>query len=126
MAQYNTPGNPLAAALTGKLHYAHLPQASPYPCGVFTTVSSTPAEMFSRTMERVSVQFTIWDRPESDDPAVLLDIQAKLIALFNWCRLSLTGWNFIAMKKTRQQFGRDEEFQNLWYAQTTFEILISQ
>ncbi len=96
VTKYNT-GTALKAANTGGLWYDDPAQNTAFPYIAYYDLSGEPEYTFKENMERVQIQFSIWGKTKSK--ATVLDIYDKLIALFDWCTLTLTGYTSIYMKR---------------------------
>ena len=97
-------------ALTNGLHNAEAPQGTEYPYIVFSYPSGVPDWTFSSDERELVIQFNIHDNNTSVVNVNL--IYKALHDLFDWCTLSITGWNLTYMKEILENRVRvDDKWQ---------------
>lgn len=102
----NGAATALKNAVTG-MYLTEAPQGTAYPYIVYHKISGVPDWTFSEDMENVLIQFNIYD--DNSSSATINDIYTKLIALYDWCTLSVTNWNSIYMKRELDELTRDND-----------------
>ena len=108
----------LSGVVTG-MYFTEAPQDAVMPYVVFHKISGVPDHTFTEDMENVIIQFNIFDDHSSS--TTVNDIYAKLTALFDWCTLTVAGWNSIYMKRELDNLTRDNDIWN-YFAQFRLEI----
>ena len=108
----------LKAVITD-LYNTEVPQDAVMPYVVYHKISGVPDYTYTEDMENVIIQFNIFDDHSSS--TTVNDIYAKLTALFDWCTLTVAGWNSIYMKRELDNLTRDNDIWN-YFAQFRLEI----
>jgi len=108
----------LKAAITG-FYFTEAPQDAVMPYIVYHKISGVPDYTYTEDMENVIIQFNIFDDHSSS--TTVNDIYAKLTALFDWCILTVAGWNSIYMKRELDNLTRDNDIWN-YFLQFRLEI----
>jgi hypothetical protein len=94
--QYNASGD--LVTLLPSLWDTEVKQGTAFPYGVFQEISNTDNPTFSDTKEDYMIQFKIYS-DISGSCASLDLILVQLLAAFNNCTLSVSGYIFVFMKK---------------------------
>lgn len=89
-------GTPLATAIGSRLHDGRAPQNPTPPYVVYFIISTVPDRTFSEDMSDVILQFSIFSI--ASGKTEILDINAKLIALYDKCSITASGWKQIFME----------------------------
>jgi hypothetical protein len=105
----------LKAATPGGLHFSEAPQSKPMPFVVYDIISAMPDYTFTENYEGATVQFAIYSN--TSDSAQVNDIFGKLIAVFDWCTLTLTGYTSIYMKRTFSHVEKNTDDPQIRYWQ---------
>ncbi|HQN18884.1 MAG TPA: hypothetical protein PKV86_07090 [Syntrophobacteraceae bacterium] len=106
-------GSALSTALGGRLYNSVAAQTATPPFGVFMLVAGTPDWTFTEAQEDVLIQFSLFDSNASVGP--ICDAYELLTALFDDCKLSVTGWTHLYMHRQSQQLVREEEDPGCWH-----------
>lgn len=96
-------GSDLASALSGGLHADEAPGRTDRPYGIVTVISETPAYTFDTTHEHLRVQIDLYSKNNGE----VLDLATTAKNLFDDCRLSIAGYDFINMERTMARKVRD-------------------
>ena len=84
----------VSATYPGLYHY-QAPQNAPFPYCVYGLVSGLAGPTFTENEENEWIQFSLYtEEPNAAPAGVLL---AKLYSLFDYCTLTVAGYNFISM-----------------------------
>ena len=108
----------LKAAITG-LYLEEAIQTAVYPYGVYHKISGVPGYTFTEEMENVIIQFDLYDN--SSGTTKINTAYTALTALFDWCSLSVTGWNSIYMKRELDLLNRENDIWH-YFCQYRLEI----
>jgi len=108
----------LKAAVTG-MYFTEAPQGTIYPYIVYHKISGVPDYTFTEDMENVIIQFNIYS--DSSSSTTINDIYTKLTALYDWCSLTVTGWNRIYIKRELDNLTRENDIWN-YFVQYRLEI----
>jgi len=108
----------LKAAVTG-MYFNKAIQTAVMPYIVYHKISGRPDYTFTEDMENVLIQFNIYDNNSSS--ATINDIYTKLTALYDYCSLTVTGWNSIYMKRELDNLTRENDIWN-YFIQYRLEI----
>ena len=108
----------LKAVITG-FYFTEAPQDAVLPYVVYHKISGVPDYTYTEDMENVIIQFNIFDDHSSS--TTVNDIYAKLTALFDWCTLTVAGWDSIYMKRELDSLVRDNDIFN-YFLQYRLEI----
>lgn len=94
--------------ISGKLYLGIAPQNSTYPYVVYSLVSDVYSWNFSLNgeFETVLLQFSIYS--ESASPLEAENIYTDLIALYDWCSLSISGYTHLYMRRENSNLLWDE------------------
>lgn len=106
-------GSALSTALGGRLYNTVAPQGAAFPYAVFLLVAGTPDWTFTEAQEESLIQFSLFDKSEGVGP--VCDAYELLTALFDDCKLSVTGWTHLYMHRQSQQLVKDEEDPGVWH-----------
>ena len=99
----------LKAVITG-FYFSEAPQDAVMPYAVYHKISGRPDYTYTEDMENVLIQFNIYD--DNSSSTTINDIYKKLTALFDWCGLTVTGWNSIYMKRELDMLTRENDVWN--------------
>ena len=108
----------LSGAVTG-MYLTEAPQGTAYPYIVYHKITGTPDWTFSEDMENVIIQFNIFDDHSSS--TTINDIYTKLKALYDWCSLTISGWDSIYMKRELDHLTKENGIWN-YFVQFRLEI----
>ena len=108
----------LKAVITD-LYNTEAPQDAVMPYIVYHKISGVPNYTYTEEAENVIIQFNIFDDHSSS--TTVNDIYAKLTALFDWCTLTVAGWNSIYMKRELDNLNRSNDIWN-YFVQYRLEI----
>jgi len=108
----------LKAAVTN-MYFSEAIQTAVLPYIVYHKISGRPDYTFTEDMENVLIQFNIYDSNSSS--ATINDIYTKLTALYDYCSLTVTGWNSIYMKRELDNLTRENDIWN-YFIQYRLEI----
>ena len=86
----------LKAAVTG-MYFNKAIQTAIMPYIVYHKISGRPDYTFTEDMENTLIQFNIYDSNSSS--VTVNDIFEKLKTCYDWCPLTVTGWDSIYMKR---------------------------
>ena len=89
-------GTPFATAIGSRLYDTRAPQNPTLPYAVYFIVSNVPDRTFSEDMADILVQFSIFSGASAQTE--ILDIGAKLIAVYDKAVLSASGSKQIFME----------------------------
>lgn len=115
--KYN--GNAALKAVVSGMYFTEAPQGTAYPYIVYHKISGVADYTFTEDMENVIIQFNIYS--DSNSSTTINDIYTKLTALYDWCSLTVTGWNSIYMKRELDNLTRDNGVWN-YFVQYRLEI----
>lgn len=112
----------LAASCNG-LHLGKVPQGTEMPYIVYYDNTGRPNYTFTEVEEERSIQFNILsDNPSSVEINGIYD---KLIAAFDYCTLTVSGYNFIVMERNLNHLMPLPE-ENCWQYSVQYKILIQK
>jgi len=112
-------GNAALKAVINGMYFTEAPQDAVMPYIVYHKISGVPDYTFTEDMENVIIQFNIFDDHSSS--TTINDIYTKLTALFDWCSLTVAGWDSIYMKRELDNLNRSNDIWN-YFAQYRLEI----
>ena len=98
----------LKAAVTG-LYFTEAPQGTAYPYIVYNLVSNVGDWTYTESMENSLIQFSIFDDHSSS--VTINDIYEKLKTCYDWEVLTVTGYNFIYIKR---EFSNLTRMNDIW------------
>jgi len=107
--KFNDDITGLKTSVTG-LYLDRALQGTAYPYIVYHKISGRPDYTYTEDMENVLIQFNIYDDHSSS--TTINDIYKKLTALFDWCVLTVEGWNSIYMKRELDILTRENDVFN--------------
>ena len=110
----------LSGAVTG-MYLAEAPQGTVYPYIVYHKISGRPDYTFSEDMENTLLQFNIYDSNSSS--ATVNDIFEKLKTCYDWCSLTVSGWDSIYMKRELDDLTREND---IWRYLVQYRLEIQQ
>lgn len=112
-------GSTFITACTGGLHREYAPQKKVMPYAVMHLVTGYPKDTFKEYIEYYKVQFNIYS--DAAAATTIDDIASKLMTLYDWCTLTITGYTHIYMRRVLQTCFWDGDNQN-WQYTIHYEI----
>lgn len=112
--------NDLSGTVTG-MYLTEAPQGTAYPYIVYHKISGVPSYTFTEDMENTLLQFNIYS--DNSSSATINDIYTKLKALYDWCTLTITGWDSIYMKRELDELTREND---IWRYLVQFRLEIQK
>lgn len=110
----------LSGAVTG-MYLTEASQSAVMPYIVYHKISGVPGYTFSENMENTLIQFNIYDSNSSS--ATINDIFKKLKTCYDWCTLTVTGWDSIYMKRELDELTRSSD---IWRYLVQYRLEIQQ
>jgi hypothetical protein len=107
--RYNA-GNTFKTACTGGLHLESAPQKTAIPYATYQLITGRPEYYFAGNHEIALIQFDIY----AQSNVVRQDLYSKLIALFDDCRPTVTGYTSIIMERQNQQLVREGDQNDVY------------
>ena len=83
--------------VTGRLYFSFASQESTFPYAVYYQITSNPEWTFTDTFEDITIQFSLYS--DQSSAVQIGDMRDHCIALFDWCTLSVSGYEFIYMRR---------------------------
>lgn len=115
-------GSTLNTAIGGRLYFTEAPRGSVYPYVVYHNISDIYDWLFDNlNMELFRIQFSILS--DNGSATELEDIFSKLIALYDWTALSVTGYTALYMRRIGSGPVVRED-NGVWHKPVDFGILI--
>jgi len=111
--------NAALKAVVSGMYLTEAPQGTEYPYIVYHKISGVPDHTYTEDMENVIIQFNIYD--DHNSSTTINDIYTKLTALYDWCSLTVVGWDSIYMKRELDNLTRDNGIWN-YFVQYRLEI----
>ena len=113
----------LKAALVGKLYDTKRPPNPSYPYAIFQHVSQFPDHTFDSVFEVATIQFNIFDNSDLND--TVNDAYSKLIALYDFCTLSISGYIHVRMIRRTSRLSKPEVNgdSDIWQYWIDYEIM---
>ena len=118
-AKYN--GNAALKAVVSGMYFTEAPQGTAYPYIVYHKISGVADYTYTEDMENVIIQFNIFD--DHNSSTTINDIYTKLTALFDWCSLTVVGWNSIYMKRELDNLTKDN---GIWNYMVSYRLEIQK
>ena len=115
--KYN--GNAALKAVVSGMYFAKAPQGTAYPYIVYHKISGRPDYTYTENMENVIFQFNIYD--DHNGSTTVNDIFKKFTALYDWCSLTVVGWDSIYMKRELDDLKNENDIWN-YFLQYRLEI----
>jgi len=115
--KYN--GNAALKAVVSGMYLTEAPQGTVYPYITYHKISGVADYTYTEDMENVIIQFNIYD--DHNSSTTINDIYTKLTALYDWCSLTVAGWNTIYMKRELDNLTKDNGIWN-YFVQYRLEI----
>jgi len=106
--KYN--GNAALKAVVSGMYFTEAPQGTAYPYITYHKISGVADYTYTEDMENVIIQFNIYD--DHNSSTTINDIYTKLTALYDWCSLTVVGWDSIYMKRELDNLTRDNGIWN--------------
>ena len=82
-------------------------QGAIYPYCVYHKISGVPNYTYTEEAENVIIQFDLYD--DSSSSTNINTAFSALTALFDWCSLTVTGWNSIYMRRELDNLSREND-----------------
>ena len=98
----------LSGVVTG-MYFTEAPQDAVMPYVVYNLVSNVGDWTYTESMENSLIQFSIFDDHSSS--VTINDIYEKLKTCYDWEILTVTGYNFIYMKR---EFSNLTRMNDIW------------
>jgi len=115
--KYN--GNAALKAVVSGMYLTQAPQGTAYPYITYHKISGVADYTYTEDMENVIIQFNIYD--DNNSSTTINDIYTKLTALYDWCSLTVAGWDSIYMKRELDNLTKDNGIWN-YFVQYRLEI----
>jgi len=115
--KYN--GNAALKAVVSGMYLTEAPQGTAYPYIVYHKIDGRPDYTYTEDMENVIIQFNIYD--DNNSSTTINDIYTKLTALYDWCSLTISGWDSIYMKRELDNLTKENDVWN-YFVQYRLEI----
>jgi hypothetical protein len=111
----------LRTTLSSRFYFSIAPQDTTFPYVTYDFVTSNYENQFTEDFEVVYVQFNIFSQNTSSSEAG--DIYATLIALYDWCTLTISGYSLVEMRRT---FTTTDYFADdtVWMYTTEYRVWI--
>jgi len=117
-------GTDLYIAINGRLFLSEAPQGTEFPYCVFFLVSGVPIYDLNENIpvEDCLIQFNVYS--DKNGAGEVTNIYEKLIALYDWCTLTIAHYDHISMNREGQMLMKDED--NRWQYSATYRVLIEK
>jgi len=115
--KYN--GNAALKAAVSGMYLTEAPQGTAYPYITYHKISGVADYTYTEDMENVIIQFNIYD--DHNSSTTINDIYTKLTTLYDWCSLTVAGWDSIYMKRELDNLTKDNGIWN-YFIQYRLEI----
>jgi hypothetical protein len=92
-----TPAHAYYVAIGGRQYLRKAPQGATFPYVVYFTVSGIADRSFGEMEEETLIQFNIFSKKNSASEAGT--ILAALFTRYDYCALTVAGYNFISMQR---------------------------
>ena len=96
-----TPHNDFYTDIGGRMYMTRAIQTAVYPYATYHLISDIPDYIFVNDYENCLIQFSIFDTNEVEK------YFTDLKTLYDWCTLSVTGYNHIYMKRENSRLLHD-------------------
>ena len=120
-ARYNA-GNTFKTACTGGLHLESAPQGTSLPYATYQLITGRPEYIFVGNFEIASIQFDIYAQTN----LIRQDLYTKLIALFDDCRPTVTGYTSIIMERVLTQMVREGDQNDVYRAIVEYSLRVEK
>lgn len=110
----------LSGAVTG-MYLTEAPQGTVYPYIVYFEITNVPDWTFTEDMENFLIQFSIYDSNSSSTN--ILSIFEKLKTCYDWKNLTVTGYNFIYLKREFDVLTREN---SIWKMDVQYRLEIQK
>lgn len=114
--------NSLYTLVSGQIYKERAKQKATTPYLVYH-ITTVPDWNFCSEFERISVQFDIFSLDNSSEE--IEDIFEALKTLFDWCSLSIVGYEHVYMKREVSRLIR-EPTDDEWHYVIDYEILMEK
>ncbi len=118
MTKYNA-STALKTACTGGLHRGDVPPKARFPFAVMHHLDGRPKDTFKEYIENYTIQFSVFDKNTSDDNVDA--IFSALIAVFDYCALTISGYTHVIMRRVLSNSFPNEE-EGIWQYNIQYEI----
>lgn len=113
----------LVAACTGGVHRGNAPQRASYPFSLLHLLDQRPEDTFNEFCETAEIQFSIFSDTSSAN--TVDNVFTNLIALFDYCSLSITGYTHVVMRRTFHTTFKNEE-EAVWQCVVKYEVMFQK
>ena len=114
-------GNAALKAAVTNMYFNKAIQTAIMPYIVYHKISGRPDYTFTEDMENTLIQFNIYDSNSSS--VTVNDIFEKLKTCYDWCSLTVTGWDSIYMKR---EFDDLTQENDVWRYLVQYRLEIQQ
>jgi hypothetical protein len=112
-------------ALGGRLYLAQAPQGATAPYCIYSMVSQVAGWTFTSAEETFRVQFSVWSQSASSVQAQ--DAMAAVQALFDDCKLTVTGYRHVYMHRDFSTLLREDAVDEIWWHSITdYRIMLEK
>ena len=117
-----TPHNTFFTGVGGRLYLNEAPQGVLFPYAVYFLVINVNDFVFNQTMfDDIIIQFNLFSDSESVEQITLL--YSYLIALYDWCHLSVVGYDLLKMEREFSYLTKYPT-SNVWHYIIDYGILL--
>ena len=99
--------NSFYIAVGGRLYRELAQQGVTLPYSVYHVIDSVPDFTFSTTLENTRIQFDLIS--DDEDDVEIEDLYTKLTALYDWATITVSGSQFLYMKRENVRLTREAE-----------------
>jgi hypothetical protein len=113
-------GSALESEITG-MYLEEAIQGAVYPYCVYHKISGVPNYTYTEEAENIIIQFDLYD-----DNSSATDINtafSALTTLYDWCSLTVAGWNSIYMKRELDLLNREND---IWHYIVSYRLEIQK
>lgn len=100
-------GQTLKTLLSGRLYNTFAPQGADFPLAVVSLVSDVPDGTFTEDWENTLLQFSVYSL--STSAVEVCDIFDELKALYDYCPLTVAGYQTLYMRREFSKLLREED-----------------
>ena len=104
-------------AVMPSLDFVEAPAGTPLPYGVYWPVTQMRTDTFDSNSEEYLIQIDSY--AESWDATGILAMQAQVHACFDWCALTVAGWNHIYMRRVSTDRQREDD---CWHGIDVYQL----
>jgi hypothetical protein len=128
MTQFNSKiggvANPFNVAVNGVLYPGEAPPEASFPYAVFLLVSDQAEWTFTDYQENCQIQFSIF----GDAGDSVMAAGDALMALYDWCALTIPGYRSLYMRRSGSQLLRTSLTPNVdvWHFIIEYDVLMEK